>query len=169
MTSCRAFPPYTERLRLEQLAVAEVTDKGHGRITTRRLEASSRLASHSNWPALAQACRVTTTVREKGEVTTSVSYAITSLPSSRASALDLLALHRGHWSIENSLHWVRDVTFGEDKCRARVGFSPQNLSALRNASLTYLRHQGVKGIKSSLRTFATKTSALFQLLANVKQ
>ena len=69
-------------------------------------------------------------------------YAITSLSPARADAARLLALSRAHWDIENRLHWVRDVTLGEDACRVRTGSAPQVLAACRNAVLTLLRRLG---------------------------
>jgi hypothetical protein len=96
-----------------------------------------------------------------------------SCPATRAilhgmSAAELLSLNRNHWHIENQLHWVRDVTFGEDNCRAKVGDSPQNLAALRNVSITLLRLSGCKGIASTLRDFATKPLDLLKFLAILK-
>ena len=77
-------------------------------------------------------------------------HAITSLPPGRADAARLLALSRAHWGIENRLHWVRDVTLGEDACRVRTRAAPQVLAACRNAVLTLLRRLGapiVEGIE----------------------
>lgn len=65
--------------------------------------------------------------------TVEVVYGITSLSPDRADAADLLAYLRDHWRIENRLHYVRDVTLGEDACRVRSGAAPQVLAALRNA------------------------------------
>jgi predicted transposase YbfD/YdcC len=62
-----------------------------------------------------------------------VAYGITSLSPSEADAARLLELVRDHWRIENCLHYVRDVTLGEDACRVRSGSAPQVLAALRNA------------------------------------
>jgi predicted transposase YbfD/YdcC len=93
-----------------------------------------------------------------------VVYAITSLSPQRASAQQLLELNRGHWRIENQLHWVRDVVMGEDKCRARKGHSPQNLAALHNLGLSILRFQGIKSIQSTIRHFAMKPLDLLKTL-----
>jgi hypothetical protein len=62
-----------------------------------------------------------------------VVHGITSLSPERADADALLVLVRDHWQIENGLHYVRDVTLGEDACRVRAGTAPQILAALRNA------------------------------------
>jgi predicted transposase YbfD/YdcC len=69
----------------------------------------------------------------KGKKTMEVVYGITSLSPEKASAERLLDLARSHWCIENRLHYVRDVTLGEDACRVRKGTAPQVLAALRNA------------------------------------
>ena len=68
-----------------------------------------------------------------------VIYAITSLPRATHGAAQLLALARGHWHVENRLFHVRDVTFGEDRCRVRTANAPQALAHLRDAALTLIR------------------------------
>jgi hypothetical protein len=67
-----------------------------------------------------------------------VVYGITSLSDERAQARHLLDLTRSHWGIENRLHYVRDVTLGEDGCRVRRGTAPQVLAAVRNAVIHLL-------------------------------
>jgi predicted transposase YbfD/YdcC len=127
------------------------------------------LAGQLEWPGLQQVCRIERTVKEKGCVTTEIAYAITSLTAERASAAELLAYNRGHWGIENRLHWVRDVSLGEDACRANVQNCPQNLAALRNVGLTLLRRSGVNEILSTLRDFATRPYDLLNFLCIMKQ
>lgn len=126
------------------------------------------MVGHLDWPGFAQACRIERTRIEDGRTTTEVSYVITSLDRDRASAADLLAFNRGHWGIENRLHWVRDVTFGEDTCRMRTGDGPQNLAALRNAGLTVMRLAGHNAIASALRDFATRPYDLIKMLRSLK-
>lgn len=73
-------------------------------------------------------------VRErKGKTQVETVYGITSLTRGEADARRLMALVRAHWGVENGLHYVRDVTLGEDGCRVRTGSAPQVLAALRNA------------------------------------
>jgi predicted transposase YbfD/YdcC len=117
---------------------------------------------------LQQVCRIERVVKKKGRVTTEIAYAITSLSADRANAEKLLDYNRGHWKIE-SHHWVRDVTFGEDDCRAKVKHCPQNLAAVRNVSLTLLRLAGINEILSTLRTFATKPDELLKFLRIIKK
>ena len=69
-------------------------------------------------------------------------YGITSLSPERATADRLLHLTRGHWAIENSLHYRRDVTMGEDASRIRKGTAPQIMAALRNTIIHVLADVG---------------------------
>ena len=136
-------------------------------MTKRHLQASSRLAGHLDWPGLKQVCRIERIVKKNGRPSTEIAYAITSLTAERANAAQLLQYNRGHWGIE-SHHWVRDVTLGEDACRAKVKHCPQNLAAFRNVSLTLLRHSGINEILSTLRTFATRPYELLKFLRMLK-
>jgi hypothetical protein len=100
------------------------------------------LADYLDWPDVAQVGRVEAEVTRDGKTTVEVRYFITSVPRAWADAAQLLRWVRGHWSIENRTHYVRDVTLGEDASRVRQGSGPQVLAAVRNAALGLLRHWG---------------------------
>ncbi len=91
------------------------------------------------WKGLKQGFCITRerTVGSK-QKTVEVVYGITSLSMTRANAATLLTILRDHWRIENSLHYVRDVTLGEDMCRVRKGTAPQVLAAVRNVVIHLL-------------------------------
>jgi predicted transposase YbfD/YdcC len=91
---------------------------------------------------------------ERGKWTEEWAHGITSLSEKEASAADLLARVRAHWSIENSLHHVRDVTFHEDRCRARSRNLAQLLAIARNLAITILRRAGYQEIPEGLEDFA---------------
>jgi hypothetical protein len=91
-------------------------------------------------------------------------FALTSLTPKEASARRLLELSRGHWGIENRLHWVKDVVLGEDACRVRTNGGPQILSGLRNATLCLLHRNGLSKIASALRHLATFPMKAVQLV-----
>lgn len=93
-----------------------------------------------------------------------VEYAITSLPRSRADAAKLLGGWRGHWGIENRLHYVRDVTFGEDASRIRTASAPQILAAIRNAAITLLRSWQHTNLAAALRENAYQPARLLTKL-----
>jgi predicted transposase YbfD/YdcC len=147
----------------ERFAAAVEHAKHGDRVETRRLWASTALQGYSPWPGLRQACKVERTVVRQGQTTTEVRYAITSL-GPRVGPAALLRLWRGHWAIENRLHYVRDVTLGEDASQVRSGSAPQVLAALRNATIAVLRHAGSTNIAASLRDNAWRPGAALRLL-----
>ena len=132
---------------------AEAVQKSrHGdRREVRKLQASCALNEYSDWPRLAQVCRIEREVTRKGETTVEVAYAVTSLWPHEAGPKRLLELNRGHWGIENRLHYVRDVTLGEDASQVRTGSAPQVMAALRNATIGLLRMAGATNIAAALR------------------
>ena len=113
--------------------MATSRDKGHGRVEKRTVETTRILTVGQKWKGLRQGLRITRERTVKGKKTVEVVHGITSLSAERANAATLLVLLRDHWRIENGLHYVRDVTLGEDACRVRKGTAPQVLAALRNA------------------------------------
>jgi predicted transposase YbfD/YdcC len=124
----------------------------HGnRHEVRRIWASAELNEYSQWPHLAQVCRIERQRECKGQVQVETAYAITSLSPNEASPSKLLALVRGHWGIENRLHWVRDVTFREDQSQVRKGSAPQVMAGLRNTAIGLLRLNGGVNIAAALR------------------
>ena len=80
-----------------------------------------------------------------------LAYGVTSLTSKQADPARLLALVRGHWQIENRLHWVRDVTFDEDRSQVRTGQAPHVMATLRNLAISTLRRAGAANIAAALR------------------
>ena len=103
-----------------------------------------------------------------GVHTEATRYFITSAPRSAAGAAELLDGVRGHWSIENGSHYVRDVTFGEDASRIRKGSGPQVMAAVRNATIGFLRSTGVINIAAALRRNAARVDELFAKLGILK-
>jgi len=130
---------------------ASTLNKGHGRIEHRHLISSTMLNDHLDWPGVKQVCQIIRTTTRKGKTTTEVAYGISSVGRDRASAETLLKWNREHWGIENRLHWVRDETFGEDRCRVRTRASPQILAAIRNLTINWLRSQKIVNVAAALR------------------
>jgi len=126
----------------------------------RTIRTTSRLNDYLDWPEVGQVGRLERVVKEKGQERREVAYAITSVSPVEAGAETLLAWWRGHWGIENRLHYVRDVTLGEDASRIRTGGSPQVLAALRNAAVSLLRLLGAANIAEALRANAYRVADL---------
>ena len=97
--------------------------------------------------------RLTRTVHEDGKTRTEVVYGITSLSPAQASAARLLELVRAHWTIENRLHWRRDVTLREDHCQVRKGTAPRILAVLNSFLLAVLDFLGVRNVAQQTRLF----------------
>ena len=135
------------------LATARTTDGGHGRSEVRPLHARAGLAGWSAWPGLGQVCRLVHQTKRQGRWQIEVHYKITSLPPEQADATDLLRLSRGHWAVENQLHYIRDVTLGEDARRIRSGAAPQAMAAVRNLVLAVLHRVGTHTRASGIRHF----------------
>ena len=97
-------------------------------------------------------------------------YAITNLGPHHASPAQIAAWIRGHWQIENALHWLRDVTYGEDNSQVRTGAAPQVMAATRNLVLALLRRASLTNIAAALRTHAGRPAdAVALILASGRQ
>jgi hypothetical protein len=73
-------------------------------------------------------------------------------------------LNRGHWCIENRLHYVRDMAYDEDRCRARKGATPQALACLRNFAIGLLRLHGYPNVTAALRALAAQPEKILAML-----
>jgi len=144
-------------------------DKGHGRHERRTLQATTALNDYLDWPGVAQVGQVESVVTRDGKTSCEVRCFITSVPRRRAGAAGLLKWVRGHWSIENRSHYVRDVTMGEDASRVRKDSGPQVMAALRNATIGWLRSTGLTNIAEALRRNAARVNDLFNKLGILKQ
>lgn len=154
-----APPPLLDRRE------AVTVEKGHGRThDRRRLVASTDLTGYLDWPGLAQVFRLERTWRERGLPKRARHYGITSLPPVDADPARLLALKRGHWRIENGLHYRKDVVFGEDRCQARLGAGPMVLALLRDTALSLLHLTGCRNVAARLRDYGQHPDAAVALL-----
>ena len=126
------------------------------------------LKGYLDWPHAAQVGRVEKRVTVGGRTTVEAQCIVTSVPRARADAATLLAWTRGHWAVENKLHYVRDVTMGEDANRTRTGSGPQALATLRNLAVSWLRLQGVSNIAAALRRNAARVPELIDDLRRLK-
>lgn len=137
--------------------VARTVERGHGRTNdTRQLVATTDLVGYSDWPGLAQVFRLERTWHEDGASQHAVHYGVTSLPPEVAGPERLLTLKRHHWQIETGLHFVKDVTLGEDRCLIHVGQGPIVMAMLRDTVISLIRHSGWRTIASRLRYLADR-------------
>jgi predicted transposase YbfD/YdcC len=139
-------------------ATTRTVDLGHGRIEQRNLTTSEALVGYSDWPGLAQVFELGRHVMfpKTGQERVEVVYGVTSLRPEQAPPERLLALVRGQWQIENKSHWVREVTFDEDRSQVRCGNIPQVMAALRNTTIGLLRWAGHSNIAAACRRLAAQ-------------
>ena len=122
----------------------ETVEKSHGRIEKRRCWSVSDptyldyVNDRGEWSKLSSLAMVESERTENGQTASQTRYYISSLPN---DARKLLSGVRTHWGIENSVHWVLDVAFGEDNSRVRVGNSAENFSILRRMALNMLKSE----------------------------
>jgi predicted transposase YbfD/YdcC len=165
ITACFADPTLPEPG--DATASVSTRDKGHGRLDLRTLDRSAALNDYLDWPAVGQVLRRTC---QRVDLTTGamgeeITYGVTSLTPAEASAAQIEALWRGHWTIENRVHRVRDVTWGEDASQVRIGHAPQALAALRNGLLSLLRACGWSQIADATRHYGAFAHRAIQLLS----
>jgi hypothetical protein len=132
----------------------------------RRIWASTELQDYVDFPYAAQVFCIQ---RDSQELTTAkcraeTVYGVTSLSPEKADPARLLSLNRQHWSIENGLHYVRDMSFDEDRCRIRKHAGAQVMASLRNLAISLLRLAGAVSIAPALRACARNSRRPLRLL-----
>jgi predicted transposase YbfD/YdcC len=152
-------------------------DQGHGRRETRTHQVTDAPARiRKMFPHACQAARITRTTtrtvtartgRQRTttrETSTETVYAVTSLSAREAAPAHIAAYVRGQWSIENKVHWVRDVTFAEDASKVRAGSRPRALATLRNLAIGLIRQAGYTSIAGTIRDAEYQTPLLLAIL-----
>lgn len=161
------------RLSWDDIPALTTTETGHGRTEHRTvrlapLATATTDAGYINlgFPHAAHAFRIDrhTTIHHSGQQRTHTALGLTSLTDQRAHPSTVARYVRGHWCIENRLHWVRDVTYGEDHSRVRTGTAAHALASLRNLAISALRLAGHTNIAQSLRHMARDPTRPLQLL-----
>ena len=156
--ACKALP-------WRDVPARRAISKGHGRRVTRTI----KVVAAPTWVEFvgaAQVAQLRRTVTKKGKKTVEVVYLITSADVRTAPPATLAAWVQGHWGIENRLHWVRDVTFDEDRSQIRTGAAPQVMATLRNLVISLLRLTGWTNIAHALRHHAADSRRPLALLTS---
>jgi predicted transposase YbfD/YdcC len=149
----------------------ELTPANHGRIETRRIWCSSALNAYLDFPHVAQVFLIERECIEKktGKRTHEIALGITSRTPQQASPQRVLALNRGHWAIE-SLHYIIDWNYDEDRGRIRTGFGPENITRLRRFAIGILKsfQKPAQSISAMMRTLCFRTRLVFDYLRMTK-
>jgi predicted transposase YbfD/YdcC len=144
------------------------TDADHGRIETRRYSMTDDIdwliEGNPGWRDLYSIGRVENTCEKNGVTTRQVRFYLCSIA---VNLLTFAGAVRGHWGIENSLHWVLDVTFREDLCRIRKDHAPQNFAVIRHAAINLInKNKGKRSVKTSRKKAGWNNAALLAILTS---
>ena len=145
----------------------EVTPPDHGRIETRRIWCSAALNAYISFPHVGQVFLIEreSIQKKNGEKTREIALGLTSRTPQEASPQRLLAVNRGHWSIE-SIHYIIDWNYDEDRGRIRTGFGPENISRLRRFAVGILKsfQKPTQSIAEMMRKLSFRTRLVFDYL-----
>lgn len=138
----------------------------HGRIETRQIWTSTELNGYLDFPHIAQVFLIERFVVNKktGQSSRDLAYGITSRSPQQSDPKRLLDINRGHWTIENSCHYILDWNFDEDRCRIRIGYGPENVTRLRRFAIGLIKSKGVKNVAQKIRQLNKNTRLVFDYL-----
>ena len=122
----------------------------HGRIETRKIWLTTELNEYLDFPYVGQIFMIerTTTNKKSGKESNEIAYGITSKTPDLASSSQVLQDNRGHWSIENSCHYIIDWNYDEDRSRIRTGYGPENITRLRRFAISVIKSKEVRSVAS---------------------
>lgn len=133
-----------------------------GRIELRHIVVSNHIgAISSSWKGLQQVIAIQRVVKDKGRFREQTAYYIS---SQNSNAFLYEQGIRGHWEIENSLHWVKDVTLKEDASKIKMGNAAQNISTLKNISINLFRTNQYNNIAQAMRLVANDITTLYAII-----
>jgi len=138
----------------------------HGRIETRQIWTSTELNGYLDFPHIGQVFLIERIVVNKktGQSSHDLAYAITSRSPRQVGPKRLLDINRGHWTIENSCHYILDWNYDEDRCRIRTGYGPENVTRLRRFAIGLIKSKGVKNVAQKIRQLNKNTRLVFDYL-----
>jgi predicted transposase YbfD/YdcC len=138
----------------------------HGRIETRKIWTTTDLNGYLNFPHVGQAFAIERITLDKktGKSSRDIAYGITSRTPAQADAQRLLEINRGHWSIENSCHYILDWNYDEDRCRIRTGYGPENITRLRRFAIGLIKSKGVRSVAQTMRQLNKNNRLVFDYL-----
>jgi predicted transposase YbfD/YdcC len=144
----------------------EQTPPDHGRIETRKIWTSPELNSYLDFPYVGQAYLVErhSTEKKTGQSSVEIAYGITSRPPEQADPQRVLKVNRGHWTIENSCHYVLDWNYDEDRSRIRTGYGPENMTRLRRFAVGVIKSRGARNVAQKMRQLMRSPRLVFDYL-----
>jgi len=148
----------------------EQTPPDHGRIETRKIWTTTELNGYLDFPHVGQAFVVERHCVEKktGNSSLDTAYGITSRIPEQAGPQQVLKVNRGHWTIENSCHYILDWNYDEDRSRIRTGYGPENISRLRRFAIGVIKSKGARSVAQKMRQLARSVRLVFDYMRMTK-
>ena len=142
----------------------------HGRIEIRKIWTTTELNTYLNFPHVGQAFVIQreSTDKKSGKYSCETAYGITSRTPEQADAKRVLTTNRGHWSIENSCHYIIDWNYDEDRSRIRTGHGPENMTRLRRFAISIIKSKGVRSVAQKMRELTRNVRLVFDYLRMTK-
>jgi len=142
----------------------------HGRIETRKIWTTTELNTYLNFPYVGQAFVVERESIDKktGKLSREIAYGITSRTPEQADPRRVLATNRGHWSIENSCHYIIDWNYDEDRSRIRTGNGPENITRLRRFAISIIKLKGARSVAQEMRQLSRNVRLVLDHLRMTK-
>ena len=142
----------------------------HGRIEIRKIWTTTELNTYLNFPHVGQAFVIQreSTDKKSGKYSCETAYGITSRTPEQADAKRVLTTNRGHWSIENSCHYIIDWNYDEDRSRIRTGHGPENMTRLRRFAISIIKSKGVRSVAQKMRELTRNVRLVFDYLKMTK-
>jgi len=144
----------------------EHTPPDHGRIETRKIWTTTELNDYLDFPHVGQAFLVERHCTEKktGKTSLEIAYGLTSRTPEQANPRRVLKVNRGHWTIENSCHYILDWNYDEDRSRIRTGHGPENITRLRRFAISVIKSQGARSVAQKMRQLTRNVRLVFDYL-----
>lgn len=150
----------------------DITPGDHGRIETRKIWTTVELNGYLDFPHVGQAFAIEREFTDKntGKESHCIAYGITSRTKDEADAERILKVNRGHWTIENSCHYILDFNYDEDRSRIRTGYGPENMTRLRKFAIGIVKSKKLAGksVAQKMRQLSFNVRAVFDYLKMTK-
>lgn len=146
------------------------TPPDHGRIEIRKIWTTTELNGYLDFPHIGQAFVVERHAIEKktGIRSCEIAYGITSRSPKEANPQRVLQVNRGHWTIENSCHYILDWNYDEDRSRIRTGYGPENVTRLRRFAVGVIKSKGVRSVAQKMRDLTRNVRVVLDYLRMTK-
>ena len=144
----------------------EHTPPDHGRLETRKIWTTTELNHYLDFPHVGQAFLVERhcTDKKTGATSREIAYGLTSRTPEQANPRRVLQVNRGHWTIENSCHYILDWNYDEDRSRIRTGYGPENITRLRRFAIGVIKSQGARSVAQKMRQLTRHVRLVFDYL-----